>query len=81
MRSIVDEAGRLVVAKALREELGLAPGQELELRAVDGRLEVELPAAAMRLQECSGDVVAATDRQMPQLTSELVPETLEQIRR
>jgi AbrB family looped-hinge helix DNA binding protein len=44
MRAAIDGAGRLVVPKALREELGFAPGTELELAAVDGRLEVVVPS-------------------------------------
>jgi len=71
----------LVVPKALRDELGLAAGQELELRAVDGRLEAEVPATPMRLEERDGDLVAVTDAELPRLTPELVRETLEQTRR
>lgn len=44
MRATIDGAGRVVVPKALRDELGLAPGAELELEAIDGRLEVSLPS-------------------------------------
>jgi len=44
MRTTIDAAGRLVVPKPLREELGFAPGTELELDAVDGRLEVAVPS-------------------------------------
>jgi AbrB family looped-hinge helix DNA binding protein len=44
MRTTIDAAGRLVVPKPLREELGFAPGAELELTAVDGRLEVAIPS-------------------------------------
>jgi AbrB family looped-hinge helix DNA binding protein len=44
MRTTIDAAGRLVVPKPLREELGFAPGMELELDAVDGRLEVAVPS-------------------------------------
>jgi bifunctional DNA-binding transcriptional regulator/antitoxin component of YhaV-PrlF toxin-antitoxin module len=55
MRTTIDVAGRLVVLRRLRDELGFGPGQELELSAVDGRLEVELPATEMRLEEHDGD--------------------------
>ena len=44
MRTTIDAAGRLVVPKVLREQLGFAPGLELELEAVDGRLEVAVPS-------------------------------------
>jgi AbrB family looped-hinge helix DNA binding protein len=44
MRTTIDAAGRLVVPKPLRDELGFAPGTELELDAVDGRLEVAVPS-------------------------------------
>jgi len=81
MRATIDAAGRIVVPKRLREELGFAAGQQLELSAVDGRLEVEHPATPMRLQKRNGRLVALADRRMPELTSELVRETLEQTRR
>ncbi len=44
MRTTIDMAGRLVVPKALREQLGFAAGTELELTAVDGHLEVVAPS-------------------------------------
>jgi AbrB family looped-hinge helix DNA binding protein len=44
MRATIDAAGRLVVPKALREELGFAAGMELELEAVGGHLEVAAPS-------------------------------------
>jgi AbrB family looped-hinge helix DNA binding protein len=81
MRTTIDAAGRIVVPKPLRDELGLAAGQELELRAVDGGLEIDVPVTPMRLVEHGGEVVAAADRDMPELSPELVRETLERIRR
>jgi len=81
MVTTIDAAGRIVVPKQLREELGFAPGQTLELSAVDGRLEIEHPTTPMHLEKRKGRLVAVADRPMPQLTSELVRETLEQIRR
>jgi AbrB family looped-hinge helix DNA binding protein len=81
MRTTIDGAGRIVVPKALRDELGLAAGQELELRAVDGALEVEIPTTPMRLVEDDGELVAVSDREIPELSAELVRDTLERIRR
>ncbi|MGH2853908.1 MAG: AbrB/MazE/SpoVT family DNA-binding domain-containing protein [Solirubrobacteraceae bacterium] len=81
MRTTIDAAGRIVVPKRLREELDFKPGQQLELSAVDGRLEIEHPTTPMRLEERGGRLVAVADRAMPELTQELVRETLEQIRR
>ena len=81
MVTTIDSAGRIVVPKRLRQELGFRPGQKLELSAVDGRLEVEHPTTPIRLEEREGQLVAVADRPMPKLTSELVRETLEQIRR
>jgi len=81
MIATIDAAGRIVVPKRLREELGFTPGQRLELSAVDGRLEVEHPATPMHLEEQNGRLTAVADRPMPELTAELVRETLEQTRR
>jgi AbrB family looped-hinge helix DNA binding protein len=81
MIATIDSAGRIVVPKRLREELGFKAGQRLQLSAVDGRLEVEHPTTPMRLERHAGRLVAVADREMPTLTPELVRETLEQIRR
>ncbi|RDI73450.1 transcriptional regulator, AbrB family [Gaiella occulta] len=82
MRTTIDKAGRIVVPKALRDELGLQAGQELEISAVDGRLEIETPPTHMWLERgADGHLVAATDREMPVLTAERVREVLEQVRR
>lgn len=70
-----------MVPKAIRDELGFSPGQELELTSRDGRLEVEVPPTPMRLEEHKGEVVATTDREMPTLTADQVRDTLERVRR
>lgn len=81
MRTTIDTAGRIVVPKQARDELGLAPGTELELRVVDRRIEIEVPATPMRLEDRSHGVVAVTDRTMPVLTTDMVRDTLEHVRR
>jgi len=44
MRTTIDAAGRLVVPKSPRDELGFSAGTELELASVDGRLEIAVPS-------------------------------------
>lgn len=81
MRVALDAAGRLVIPKSLRQALGLKPGQELEIRAGDGRLEIEIAPTPMRLKKRGKGVVAVPDTELPALTAEQVRETLERLRR
>jgi AbrB family looped-hinge helix DNA binding protein len=81
MRTTIDSAGRIVVPKALRQALDLKPGLPLEIRAGDGRLEIEIAATPMRLRKRGKNVVAVPETEMPTLTAAEVRETLERIRR
>lgn len=81
MKATIDAAGRLVVPKSLRQALGLKPGQVLEIRAGDGRLEIQVTPTPMRLKKRGKGVVAVPDDAMPVLSAELVRETLERVRR
>lgn len=80
MKSTIDAAGRIVVPKSLRLALGLKPGQPLEIRARDGRLEIEITATPMKLQKRGNGVVAVPDRQLLPLTADQVREILERVR-
>ena len=81
MRTTIDAAGRIVVPKAMREALDLKPGQALEIRAGNGRLEIEAAATPMSLRRRGKGVVAVPETELPKLTAEAVRETLERIRR
>jgi AbrB family looped-hinge helix DNA binding protein len=81
MRVALDAAGRLVVPKSLRQALGLKPGQALEIRAGDGRLEIEIASTPMRLKKRGKGVVAVPDAGLPALTADQVRDTLERVRR
>lgn len=81
MKSTIDTAGRIIVPKAMREALGLKPGQSLEIRASDGRLEIEVASTPMRLKKKGKGMVAVPDAKLPRLTADQVRETLERIRR
>jgi AbrB family looped-hinge helix DNA binding protein len=83
MRTTIDAAGRLVVPKGLRDELGFGAGQELEVVAVDGRLEVTAPPTPMRLEDQGGVLVGVPERDepLPPLTDDVVRDTVERVRR
>jgi AbrB family looped-hinge helix DNA binding protein len=81
MKVTIDAAGRIVVPKTLRQALGLKPGQPLEIRAGDGRLEIEIAATPMRLQKRGKGIVAVPDTEIAPLTAEQVRDTLERVRR
>jgi len=81
MRTTIDAAGRIVVPKAMREALDLKPGQTLEIRAGDGRLEIEAAATPMSLRKRGKGMVAVPEKDLPELTAAEVRETLERIRR
>lgn len=81
MKTTIDAAGRLVVPKALRSALGLKAGQILEIRAGDGRLEVEVAPTPMTLKRKGKGVVAVPSHELPPLTADQVRDTLERVRR
>jgi AbrB family looped-hinge helix DNA binding protein len=81
MKAAMDAAGRVVIPKALRLALGFKPGQVLEARVADGRLEIEAQPTPMKLIRRGKGVVAVPDTKLPPLTGEQVRETLERIRR
>lgn len=81
MVTAIDSAGRIVVPKPLRDALGFAPGQALEMTATDGRLQITIAATPMALKKRGRGVVAVPDMALPELTSEVVRDTLERTRR
>lgn len=56
MRSTIDKAGRLVIPKALRDDLGLRPGV-VEVTADGAGLRVEMPVGDEDLEERDGRLV------------------------
>ena len=81
MQTTIDSAGRIVVPKRLRDELGLQPGQVLELEITDGRLQIEIAPLDIRLERRRHGPVAVADENMPTLTADMVRQTLERTRR
>jgi AbrB family looped-hinge helix DNA binding protein len=81
MRTTIDSAGRVVIPKVIRTELGLRGGEELEIVERDGRIEIEAVPTAMRLVRKGKVLVAETEEPVPALTDAVVRDTLEKTRR
>lgn len=82
MKTTVDQAGRVVIPKQLRDDVGLNGGVEVEIAAVDGRIEIEPVGPPMRMVRRNGLLVAEIeDYDGPPLTAEQVREVLERVRR
>jgi AbrB family looped-hinge helix DNA binding protein len=81
MRTTIDSAGRIVVPKVLRDELGLSAGSSVEISSRDGKLEIEPAATKMRLVKRGKGLVAATDEPLPELSAEDVRAVIESLRR
>lgn len=81
MRSTIDGAGRLVIPKAIRDSLGLLPGQPLELVVRGGHIEIEPATMSLQLVDKGGVAVARADERVQALTADQVREALEGTRR
>jgi len=81
MKTSIDNAGRMVVPKALRDALDLRPGTPLEIDQEDGRLVLEPKPVPMRLVRRGKGLVAVPEKQLPRLTAARVRAALEAYRR
>ena len=81
MTTAIDSAGRIIVPKPLRDALGFAPGQTLDITAADGRLVIVIAPTPMRLKKRGKGVVAVPDVAVTPLTADHVRDTLDRTRR
>jgi AbrB family looped-hinge helix DNA binding protein len=81
MRVAIDGAGRIVIPKPMRDALGIDGPTELELTEVDGKLELTVPYIKVHLENRDGRTVIVPDEPVPPLTTELVREVLERVRK
>jgi AbrB family looped-hinge helix DNA binding protein len=78
MHVSIDSAGRVVVPKRIREELGFSPDKPLEAEVVNGRLELSAPHEPAKVVSGPyGPSFAATGTP---ITDEDVRRTLEAVR-
>jgi AbrB family looped-hinge helix DNA binding protein len=76
----MDSAGRLVLPKAARERAGLVAGMPLEIRVVDGRVEIEPATTRVKVQKKGGVWVATPVESLPILRQEDVDRTIDELR-
>jgi len=81
MRITIDAAGRLVIPKGIRQEAGLKPGMDLEIRWREGRIEIEPAPLPVKLVRKGRLLVAVPERDVEPLTAEIVERTREALRR
>ncbi len=81
MRTTIDAAGRVVIPKRIRDDLGLDAGRDLEITVVDGKVEIEPAPVAMRLEKRGKGLVAHPAERLPVLTADDVRSALERTRR
>lgn len=81
MKVAIDSAGRMVVPKALREELGISGAAEVEMSAADGRIEMTVPDVSARVEQRGGLPVIVTDEPMAPLTVDATRTAIDRVRR
>jgi AbrB family looped-hinge helix DNA binding protein len=81
MRIAIDAAGRLVVPKALRDELGIRGPTELEAEARDGVIELAVSDVAARVEDRDGVPVLVPQEPVVPLTTDDVRAAIDRVRR
>lgn len=80
MKSTIDRAGRIVVPKAIRDAAKLRAGTALDIRLVEGRLEIEPASLPVKLERRGKLLVAVAPAQQPTLTAKDVGEAIDSLR-
>lgn len=81
MQTTIDSAGRIVVPKAVRDAMGLTAGRVIDVVFTEGRIEIELAPAVVDVEVTDGLPRARAREVMPELTDEMVRDTVETTRR
>lgn len=82
MKTTIDAAGRIVIPKRIREELGLTAGQAVDVSSSGGRIEIEPSSHEKRLGGNSrGGSRIESDEEIPGLSAGEVRQALERLRR
>jgi bifunctional DNA-binding transcriptional regulator/antitoxin component of YhaV-PrlF toxin-antitoxin module len=72
MQITMDQAGRLTVPEAIRQQAGILPGVPLDIQVREGRIEIEPSPRDVRLVRKGRLTVAVPVEPAPTLTAEMV---------
>ena len=82
MRTTIDGAGRIVVPKSVRDAMGLTAGRQIDVVYTDGKIEIEIAPAEVEIEMSeSGIPRIVYQGDVPELTDEMVRDTIEATRR
>ncbi len=82
MRTTIDSAGRIVVPKSVRDAMGLTAGRQIDVHYTDGKIEIEVAPAEVEIEMSeSGIPRIVYQDDVPELTDEMVRDTIEATRR
>ncbi len=76
----VDDVGRLLLPKAVREAAGLRPGVPFEVTASQGHLEMKRAESEVRLVRQGRLTVAVAEDDLPPVTEREILELREELR-
>lgn len=80
MKTILDAAGQVAIPKELLDEAGIKPGEELDVRCRNGRIEIEPAPEYARLERHGRFLVAVIDKNAPPIDPDIFTKTLEKLR-
>ena len=79
MTTTIDNAGRIVIPKAMRDQMGLTGGMEIEVELKDGKLEIE-PKSIVTYEKRGRFLVAVVPPGTPIPDHDIIAETLNNLR-
>jgi AbrB family looped-hinge helix DNA binding protein len=79
MTTTIDTAGRIVIPKSLRDQAGLVPGTEIDIRICNGHLEIE-PVATITVEKRGRFLVAVAPEGTPPAEPTAVGQFLNELR-
>lgn len=80
MKTTIDDAGRLVIPKEIRQQAGLKPGIRLEIHWKNGKVEIEPEPLPVRLERRGRLVVAVPARKVAPLSAQAVEAVRKRLR-